>query len=287
MTTCRLGVLVLLLSCCAVLLGQVPLAMPDLEARRGLVYRTIAGTSLVLDLYRPLAAEGVLPTVLLLHGGSWSGGGRDAQRGLARSLAAQGFAVAVADYRLAPSVRFPAPLEDARAAAAWLRAHAADYRLDAGHLSVLGVSAGGELAGLLATQPETAGWFTAAVTLAAPSDLTVPANSLKVRAVLRMYLGAEREERPDLYAAASPVSYLTADDPPFLLLHGQDDPLVPPAQSRVLAEQLRALGVPVALRLLPDTGHDMPAPETVRGAALLRIIVDFLHDPGPYARDNP
>ncbi len=283
----RLVGLLWLLLCRGAALAQAPAVPADASIQRGIVYRTVAGTPLRLDLYRPAGATGPLPVVLLLHGGSWATGDRDAQRSLALDFVGLQAAVVVPDYRLVPASRYPAQLEDVRAAAAWLRAHAAAQALDPARCIVAGVSAGGQLAGLLATQPDTSGLFAGAILLAAPCDLTVAPPSLAVRSVLRMYLGADRAERPDLYAAASPITHISADDPPFLLLHGADDRLVPTAQSARMAAALRACGVPAALQLLPGLGHAVPAPSSPLGLRLQEAIGHFLRDPRGYAQTSP
>jgi len=93
---------------------------------------------------------------------------------------------------------------------------------------------------------------------------------------MRMYLGAEQDERPDLYAAASPMKYVSAGDPPFLIMQGEEDDYVPPEQAERLTEALRLEKVSAVLLTLPETGHQMPALNSPAGIAMMRAILGFL-----------
>jgi acetyl esterase/lipase len=116
-----------------------------------LVYVRVGGTSLRLDLYTPSEASSGLPTLLYLHGGAWAVGDKsDAVAERLMPIVANGFAVASVNYRLIPSVRFPAPVHDVKAAVRWLRANATEYGLDPDRIAIGGVSAGGHLASLTA-----------------------------------------------------------------------------------------------------------------------------------------
>jgi len=252
---------------------------PNIEILRGVVYRTIDGTDLALDLYQPAGPTAPMPMILALHGGAWVSGERTDLRPLYELLAQEGYAVAAIDYRLAPRWIFPAPLEDARAAVDWLRAHADQYRVDPQRFFVFGISAGGQLAGLLGAQPETSGQFAGVILLAAPTDLTVKAPNRSAQRTVQQYLGAEQAAAPALYAAASPITHVSPDDPPFLIMHGQADRYVPPAQSISMADALRAHGVPVTLLLLPKIGHEMPAYSSAAGHTALAAMRNFLLNP--------
>ena len=115
------------------------------------MYARVGGTSLRLDLYTPSEAPSGLPTLLYLHGGAWAVGDKsDAVAERLMPIVANGFAVASVNYRLIPSVRFPVPVHDVKAAVRWLRANAAEYGLDPDRIAIGGVSAGGHLASLTA-----------------------------------------------------------------------------------------------------------------------------------------
>jgi len=138
------------------------------------VYARVGGTSLRLDLYTPSEAPSGLPTLLYLHGGAWAVGDKsDAVAERLMPIVASGFAVASVNYRLVPSVRFPAPVHDVKAAVRWLRANAAEYGLDPDRIAIGGVSAGGHLASLTAL---TAGGAIFANGTSAPFDAIVAAT---------------------------------------------------------------------------------------------------------------
>lgn len=232
---------------------------PIPETPRGIAYREVpGGRPLELDLWRPEGTD-PLPLLLFVHGGGWARGRRGDMglrlRGLSPGpfewLAAAGFAVASVDYRLSGEARFPAPLEDLRAAVRWLSLRANELRLDPQRLVVWGESAGGHLASLLAlTEPAVRG----AVIWYAPSDLHTPrpgydpADPGTPEAGL---LGAAPAEVPEAARAASPVDHVHPDAPPFLLVHGRDDSMVDCGHSKDLAAALPR----AELRLIPGADH--------------------------------
>jgi acetyl esterase/lipase len=213
---------------------------------------------------------------VLFHGGSWSGGDEDGLEDRARHLAAHGLAVAAVRYRLASGMqpaRFPAQASDARCAVRVLRgALAPRHHLDPGRILAGGFSAGGHLATLiaLADGPEAVaalddgscpdGTTSAAVQGAfgwyAPLDLRgdAPAGDDLDR-ILRNFLGAPPRSDPEVARRASPVAWASPGDPPVLLVHGEDDELVPIGQSRRLRDALAKSEVPGALVRVPGLGH--------------------------------
>lgn len=257
----------------AALLSAVPLARAGTGFRveRGLVY-TPAGwpTELKGDLYLP-AAAGPRPVVLVVHGGSWRSGSReaiDATR-IARHLAGQGLAAFAVDYRLAPGHRYPAPLDDLAQAVAWLRANAARHGLAADAVAAWGYSAGGHLVAMLGTRDNAALGLRAVVAGGLPADLT----RWPVSPPVKDFLGRHPGEDPALAAAASPVSHVGPATAPFFLYHGAWDRLVEPEQPRLLAKALSAQGIPVELEYLGGYGHVLAA--LLPGRALERGV-DFL-----------
>ncbi|TYP89004.1 alpha/beta hydrolase [Blastococcus xanthinilyticus] len=242
---------------------------------RDVGYATVDGLELRLDLYLPDVRPA--PLCIWLHGGGWLRGSRS-DRADARllPLAATGVAVAAVQYRLSGQAPFPAPLEDARAAVRWLRAHAGDHGLDATRIGAWGASAGGHLAALLALTDDPAGdnsSVQAVVSWFAPSDLLLrdsdvpegplppfvtgplPEPSFEAR-----LLGVEDvRQDADAARAASPVAHVRPGAPPFLLMHGDRDGLIPSAHSRALHRALRAEGVDSTLWLLSGANHEDPA----------------------------
>jgi acetyl esterase/lipase len=226
---------------------------------------TIGFRPLELDLYLP-PADGPLPVVVYVHGGGWQRGSRrDPPPGVEPDfydgIAAEGFAVAAVDYRLSGEARFPAPLEDVRAAVDWVRDNADAYGLDPGRVFVWGDSAGGHLA-LLATL--TGAPVRAAVAWFPVTDLASMPDQGPDSREARL-LGAPAASVPGLARRASPVTHAHAGAPPVLLQHGAADDMVPAAQSVRLAEALEAAGAAVELELVPDATHfwkgasDVPA----------------------------
>ncbi|MFJ9038891.1 alpha/beta hydrolase fold domain-containing protein [Streptomyces sp. NPDC102406] len=234
---------------------------------RGVPYGVVeGGRPLELDLWLPGAdRRRPAPLVLFVHGGAWRRGRRDDMGVRTRAwrpgpferIAAAGLAVACVDYRLSAEATFPAPLEDLRAALRWLGVRADELGIDPGRTVVWGESAGGHLASLLAlthTAPRLAG----AVVWYGPADLTTarapfdPADPATMEALL---LGAAPATVPGPAAAASPVHQAHADAPPFLIVHGEDDTMVPCGHGEALAAALRAAGAPAESRTVPGAQH--------------------------------
>ncbi|MEV5612721.1 alpha/beta hydrolase [Streptomyces sp. NPDC052225] len=255
---------------------------------RGVPYAEPAGARpLELDLWLPARAPGLpCPLVLFVHGGAWRRGRRDDmgmhtrawQPGPFERLAAAGIAVACADYRLSGEATFPAPLDDLRAALDWLTLRSAEVGIDPGRVVVWGESAGGHLASLLALArggPRVAG----AVVWYGPADLTTarppfdPADPATPEALL---LGAAPAEVPELAFAASPLRQAHADAPPFLVVHGEADSMVPCSHGRDLAAALRAAGVPVELRTAPGADHGWHGAGEARVREIFEASLEFV-----------
>lgn len=229
-----------------------------IRVERDLVYVWRGDEALHADLYTP-TGRGPFPAVLLVHGGSWQRGTKRRMAEIGERLAQRGYVALSIDYRKAPRHRFPAQLEDCQEALRWMRDHAGRLQIDARRIGGFGYSAGAHLVGLLATVDGDDGIsppaapvprLQAAVLGAAPIDLTrFPENW-----VLPRLLGARLDERPDLYRAASPLTFVSADDPPTFLYHGRADWMVDPLQSRLMRAALQQVNVPVDY-LETDGGH--------------------------------
>lgn len=245
---------------------------------KNLVYEQVDGRSMMLDLFLPGNASGNAPLVIYIHGGGWENGSR--QMCPAIGLTAKGFAVASVDYRLSEQAPFPAQIEDCKAAVRWLRAHAAEYHLDSDHFGAWGNSTGGHLSSLLGTTGglkkfegtggnlDQSSSVQAVCSVASPSDLTEMASdersvdgaSMNSRPMMKAHeaISSLLRSYPDLAkgeAEASPITYISKGDPPFLLIHGVHDRLVPAHQSERFAAALKKAGVEVTLKILPDLGH--------------------------------
>ena len=182
------------------------------------------------------------PAVLLLHGGGWRSGAPRQMDVIGRRLAGEGFVVFSAAYRLAPASRYPAQLDDVRDAFLWLVAR---DEVDPTRTAAWGYSAGAQLALLLGLNPVSGQYRPNAVVAGgspAVFELFDPQGRL-----LKNYLGASREAAPEVWAEASPIQWVSSDDPPVYLYHGQTDGLVDIEHARRLARALTEAGVTVTL----------------------------------------
>ena len=231
------------------------------HVERGVVYSPPGWPQqLEADLYVPQQRE-PRPAVLVVHGGSWKGGARRDMDRIAGRLAERGFVVMNASYRLVPAHRFPAPLHDLQQAVRWLRAAAPRYGVDPQRIGAFGYSAGAHLATLLGTvSPGDAldrphGGADARLQAVAaggtPSDL----RRFTGGTLVPQFLGATLAEKPELFAAASPVVHASAGDPPMFLYHGALDRIVDPSHSDELRRALERAGVRSELRIVPMLGH--------------------------------
>ena len=240
-----------------------------------------------LDLYLPEKAEGRLPLVVWIHGGGWQGGSKEGCPAV--PLAAKGYAVASINYRLSQHAVFPAQIEDCKAAIRWLRANAAKYHIDPDRVGVWGGSAGGHLVALLGTtggvkdlegelgNVDQSSRVQAVVDWYGPTDFLSwdPDFNKAVYAMVEHLIGGlprENQENREKARRASPLTYVSKDSAPFLIMHGDKDNVVPLAQSESLAAALEKAGVEVTLRVVVGSGHGGPAfhsPESYK------LIEDF------------
>jgi acetyl esterase/lipase len=187
---------------------------------------------------------------------------------LYEKLTAHGYAVATLHYRQPGKYRFPSQVEDGKAAVRWLRANADRYGLEARRIGVVGVSSGGYGACLLGTtgpedgfegcsdNAEQSSRVQAVACIGVPADLAVKTWPDRLESLfLWPLLGARYEDAPELYEQASPGSYASPDDPPFLLFHSSEDCMVPVEMARGFAARLRSAGVAVELVEAPGVEH--------------------------------
>ncbi len=219
---------------------------------RDLTYETVRGRDEHLDIYEP-DGKAPPPLIVWIHGGGWRYGDKGFSL-FVRHLTARGFAVASVQYRLSWSAKYPAQIEDCRAALDWLRRNAHAHRLDARHVFVAGASAGGHLAALLGAE-EGRPRVRAVFAMYPATDLAAFKNQGRRHGYIPSLLGGSVLEKRALAEEASPVNHIRANTPPFLILHGDRDGLVPIAQSIELEKKLRAAGVEVKLEVQPGKGH--------------------------------
>jgi len=246
------------------------------HAQKNIIYTETEHGPLHLDLYLPDNAPAPVPLIIWIHGGGWRGGSKENCPPIRMGFTARGYAIASINYRLTGVASFPAQIEDCKSAVRWLRAHAGEYGLDADHFGVWGSSAGGHLAALLGTSGgvtefdrgenlDQSSRVQAVCDYFGPSDFTemgkIPGYEMHARAGSpeSALLGGTVAEKPETARAASPVHHITADDPPFLIVHGDNDRTVPVDQSIRMDAALRAAGVQTERIILEGAGHGGPA----------------------------
>jgi acetyl esterase/lipase len=239
---------------------------PEVRLESDVVFARVGTRELKLDLAMPKDDVGRLPAIVCIHGGGWVGGDRKQMKQTIETLAEHGYVGISPDYRLAPRDRFPAPIEDCKAAVRWLRANAATYHVDPQRIGVVGFSAGGHLACLLGVTAKEDGMegeggnadqssaVQAVVSFFGPTDLAQAVWSKEAQAKnLIPLLGGTPEEKAEAYRKASPMTYTGKSATPFLFLHGTEDRIVPFQQSQQLAEKLQRAGV--SARVVPVVGE--------------------------------
>lgn len=261
-----------------------------------LVYRTVGGQPLMLDLAWPRAGKGPFATVVVIHGTGLLTRGRKAAGPLVLDLARAGFTAAAVGYRFSPTDPYPAAIDDLEQAVRWLRRNSGKYPVDGARLGAVGFSGGGSLACLLGMDPAREAKtgvpcrVQAVVSYFAPTDLArLHARSLEwlrsdsfwdklrglyVRTALEQWLGGDPAQVPGRYAQASPITHAGKETAPTLLIHGTADGVVPVEQAQELARRLRQAGGPVRLLLLPGAPHDF---DELGDAHARRAAAEMLH----------
>lgn len=225
----------------------------------------------LLDIYLPATAKENVPFVIFIHGGGWISNDKYADMGyMSNTVAAMlnnGMAVASIDYRFATQAVFPAILQDCNKAVSFLYDNADKYHLDKNNIAVMGFSAGGHLASLMGTSqnnkvndlyfPNTYRPFKykAVVDFYGPTDLVLLPGNEDAKSPEGLLIGAAPLERPDLAKAASPITYIDKNDPPFLIFHGEKDNIVSNKQSKLFRAWLKYYGVKNELTIVKDAPH--------------------------------
>ncbi len=241
------------------------------QVLRDVTYCTNDGVDLKMDVYFPWKPAGPSPVILFVHGGGWVGGTKTGTPGMSYflDLARRGYTTFSIDYRLAPEYTFPANIIDVKCAVRHIRANAKAYNIDPNRIGAWGASAGGHLVALLGTSDQSAGWdvgqyldqssrVKVVVDMYGIHDLTTEYVVGNLRGLDRMVFGASSPTDPIL-VKASPITYITPDDPPFLILHGDMDPVVPITQSQILHDRLVAGGVSSIFVPVHNAGHGFSA----------------------------
>lgn len=253
------------------------------EALTDVAYCTAGAAVQKMDVYFP-DSGGPWPVLAYVHGGSWMHGDKSEAIMFAERMTSQGYLVVSINYRLYPEGKFPNMIEDVKCAIRFLRAHAGEYNLDPNRIAAIGPSAGGHLVSLLGTSDVSAGWdvgeyldqssrVQAVVAMAPVTDLTRSFPNANIAAMRNVGFGE------DNIVLASPITHVTPDDPPFLLIHGERDELVPYEQSQLMYNRLVQTNVPAQLVIVQRANHSLTAQDGSATPTLDEInqfILNFL-----------
>ncbi|UCG47885.1 MAG: alpha/beta hydrolase [Phycisphaerales bacterium] len=268
---------------------------PGTKIKRDIVYATVGDRKLLLDLYVPPTDAKPMPVIVWVHGGGWRGGSKGSG-GMALPMLGRGFAVVDVGYRLSGEAIFPAQVQDCKAAVRWVRANAKKYGLDADRIGAWGSSAGGHLVALLGTagdvkefdtdaNPEYSSAVQAVCDWFGPTDfLKMDEHSLEGARLIHNAPGSpesllvggpiQKEPYRTMAVKANPITYVTKNDPPFLIMHGDKDMLVPLHQSRLLYDALKKAGVDATLHVVEGAGHGLRNGRQSTHE-LVEIVADF------------
>ncbi len=257
---------------------EIPSQNAPVSIQQNVPYGTIDGHPLLLDIYTPGELSSIWrPAVVLIHGGTWSGGDKATMRGMASFLARSGFVAFAVDYRLFNGKEnlWPAQLDDVQRTVRWIRANAAKYGINPDNIGAFGHSAGAQLAALLGMEatrdnsdPLLARYSSrvqAVVDVSGPTDFTTDHDADR-DAFFASFLGGTFAQHSEVWRDASPVFHVAKNNAPFLIFHGTLDTEVPITQSQELADKLKQAGVPVKFVKVKDA-HTFESPEVRRQLA--------------------
>ncbi|WP_395739769.1 alpha/beta hydrolase fold domain-containing protein [Prosthecobacter sp.] len=275
---------------------KAPSAPVGFKALRDLDYVGAGDQRQMLDLYLPEGrSEKPLPLVVYIHGGGWQAGSKDDATVLTGLIqGSPAYAGASINYRLTSQAQWPAQIHDCKAAIRWLRAHAQEYNLDPEKISVFGISAGGhlvsmlgvtggvkELEGDLGKHLDQSSRVTCVMDFCGPSDFLTFGGKGSVidpedpKGPLARLIGGPLTEKKEEARKASPVTYLTSDDAPFLIIHGDKDNIVPYAQATEFDTALKAAKISSILLTGTNGGHvflSEPLLERMRAFNALHLL---------------
>jgi acetyl esterase/lipase len=268
---------------------------PGAKLERDIVYARVGDRKLLLDLCLPAKGSAPSPVIVWVHGGGWRGGSKSAGS-RARGMLDRGYAIVDVGYRLSGEAIFPAQVEDCKAAVRWVRANAAKYGLDPDRIGAWGSSAGGHLVAFLGTagdlkefdteaNPRYSSRVQAVCDWFGPTDfLQMDKHMLEGSRLVHdsagspesLLVGGPIQEEPykSLAGKADPITYVTKDDPPFLIMHGDKDMLVPLHQSELLLDALKKAGVNATLYVVKGGGHGLRGGEE-NSEKLFEMVADF------------
>ena len=259
---------------------------------RDVMYKETSSGPLTLDLYTPLKAVHKLsPVLVYVHGGSWCTGDNSIPPNLEpviNQLRENGYTIVSINYRLvSDEIKFPIPITDVKDSLRWLHKNSADYKIDSTNIGILGISAGAHLAmmaaysnnslfvddSILASYSSKVRYV---VDFFGPTDLSNQKNYDEFETV-DFFLGSLNESS-ELLKEASPINYLTSDSPETMIVHGKEDTIVPPQQSKLLMEKGKELGLTMKLFTIKNAKHDLSGASAMDLLKMLKEVFDFIEN---------
>lgn len=254
------------------------ISFEDVNVLKDVVFGTGGGRDLKMHIVLPkVAPSEPAPVYVWVHGGGWQGGSKEGGVRQVVNMVRNGFVGATIEYRLSGEGPFPAQIEDCKCAIRYLRAHSEKYGIDPDRIAVGGSSAGGHLVALLGTSggvkelEGTGGWGDQPSNVQAVIDLYGPTDFHQF-VTTKGYEGHNRDGSPESkllgggevtanpkgIQRVNPITYVDKNDPPFLIFHGSNDPVVPPNQSESLLKALQSVKADVTLHVIEGAGHGGP-----------------------------
>ena len=249
------------------LLFAAPLSAADTVTIKSDIAYSRDNLTLCMDIALPTNTGKPVPCIVVIHGGAWMHGNKSQHTEDIKYFAKQGYVSVSIGYRLAPTHRFPAQVEDVKCAIRYLRANSKKFNIDPDHIGALGYSAGGHLSMMLGTMDEAdgldgaGGWHgesskvQAVVSYFGPTQLDakdIPADSVPL---VSTFIGGSLKEKPAAYRRASPLTYVSPEDAPMLLFQGTSDPLVPYSQAIKMVTAMSRNNIFGRVELLLNADH--------------------------------
>ena len=247
----------------------------EFETKFNVPYAETDNPRQTLNLYLPTAkSDKPRPVIVFIHGGGWQNGDKaGGRRWLSTYVRSGHYAGVSVGYRLTDEAHWPSQIHDCKAAIRWIRAHATEYNLDPEHIGIMGTSAGGLLVAMLGTSgdikdlegdlgkhDDQSSHVTCVVDFFGPTEMLTMGKSPGLdhnapNSPEAKLLGGPVQETKEVARSASPITHVTKDDAPFLIIHGTKDPLVPFEQSTKFQKELQEAGVSATLITIKDGGH--------------------------------